>query len=177
MFIQKALKWASAITAVAVIAASGAFANVRADFSGNVPVIYEIEESASFPVDVTVEGRGAVRHGDTTVTSGTERFMLKMDEEMTFDLAADQGNKLLTVHVNGEDVTAQVSDSKLVVQGAEKDQTVKVVFSNVSTETKPGGGPATGDDANVMLYAALGGGAAILLLLLFKTKKTEKTGA
>ena len=124
----------------------------HAETSGNVPVTYTKSESVTYPLNVDVTGDGVVLTGSDTLRNQKKNYLLAVDESMTFELKADEGIKVKSVKLNGEDVMSKVKDSKISVEGQEKEQTLSISF-----EEKKNGAifPQTGDTTKVGLYIIL----------------------
>ncbi|WWU63302.1 sortase B protein-sorting domain-containing protein [Clostridium baratii] len=124
----------------------------NAETSGNVPVTYTKSESVAYPLNVEVIGDGEVSSGSDTLRNQKKNYLLDVDESMTFKLKADEGTKVKSVKLNGEDVMSKVKDNKITVEGEEKEQTLSIRF-----EEKKNGVmfPQTGDTTQIGLYIIL----------------------
>lgn len=124
----------------------------NAETSGNVPVTYTRTESVFYPLNVDVIGDGEVSSGSDTLRNQKKRYLLAIDESMTFELKEDKGIKVKSVKLNGENVMSKVKDKKITVEGEEKEQTLSISFEERKSGVKP---PKTGDTAKIELYSIL----------------------
>lgn len=124
--------------------------SVRAETTGSVPVTYTRAESAVYPLNVEVTGEGEVLTGTDVLRNQNKQYSIPVDEAMTFQLKADDGRKIKKAVLNGNDVLGSVSENKLTVNGAEKEQTLIVEF-----ESKKAVFPQTGDRTRLGLYFVL----------------------
>lgn len=114
--------------------------SVQAETRGKVPVTYTREESSQYPLNIEVAGEGEVTTGKNTLRNQKKQYTIPVDESITFHLKADNGGKINKVVLNGMDVLESISENKLVINGAEKEQSLIVEF-----ESKKSGVPQTGD--------------------------------
>lgn len=121
--------------------------------SGNVPVTYTRAESATYPLNVEVTGYGEVSNGSDVLRNQNKQYPLAVDESISFELKADEGINVKSVKLNGEDAMSKVKNNIITVDGAEKEQTLSVVFD----EKKDSGikFPQTGDTTKMGLYVIL----------------------
>ncbi len=164
---------------------------------GQTPVIYDVEESAAFPLSVTAEGNGSVQYNETSIRESTAEFLLKVDESMTFTLSPNEGETVEKITLNGEDIADSLQGNTLSVHGAEKHQELKVTFSAVhsgegtapdsgegtmpdsgeGTTSNSGTGnhtPSTGDHMQSSLYITLGLGSFLGIFILAGMKRKNK---
>lgn len=172
MKIKKKGRVRAGVLAVAICCFSflGAI-SVNAEMKGNVPVIYTKEESDIYSLKVEAKGNGEVLCGEDVIRNNSKGYELAIDENMTLQLKPDSGSSVKKVTLNGESVSEKVKDSVLVVEGAEKDQTVSVEF-----ETKSGSGmgifgPKTGDFTTILPYVLLIIVAAAVIILAYSNKR------
>lgn len=124
--------------------------SVRAETTGSVPVTYTREESAMYPLNVEVTGEGEVSTGTDTLRNKKKQYSIPVDESITFQLKADNGRKVKKAVLNGNNVLGSISENKLTVNGAEKEQTLIVEF-----ESKKSVFPQTGDTTQLGVYIVL----------------------
>ena len=125
---------------------------VQGETSESVPVTYIRTESATYPLNVEVTGGGEVLSGSDILRNQKKQYMLAVDESMTFKLEEDNGIKVKSVKLNGEDVMSKVKEKKITVEGEGKEQTLSISF-----EEKESGGmlPQTGDIVKIGLHIIL----------------------
>lgn len=125
----------------------------HAETSGNVPVTYIRTESVTYPLNVDVTGNGEVSNGNDILRNQNRQYSLAVDESISFELKGDEGINVKSVKLNGEDAMNKVKNNIITVYGAEKEQTLSVVFD----EKKDSGikFPQTGDTTKMGLYIIL----------------------
>ncbi len=140
---KKSIKNAAVFAMACMIAIGGVITTARAAASGQTHITYDVPESVAFPLTVTAEGNGYVQHGEEKISNSTAGFLLKVDEDKLFGVYPDAGETVQQIVLNGEDITNQLQGTQLTVHGAQKNQTLTVKFSTVTTEaTKPTEEPA-----------------------------------
>ncbi len=124
--------------------------SVQAETIGSVPVSYIREESTMYPLNVEVTGEGEVSMRTDILRNKKKQYSIPVDESITFQLKADNGRKVKKAVLNGNDVLGSISENKLTVNGAEKEQTLIVEF-----ESKKAVFPQTGDTTRLGFYFVL----------------------
>lgn len=160
------LRWGVALTLVTVCSAViGIDFNVFASSHGNVTATYSKEESEAYALSVYVTGEGSVSDGESVIRNEDKRYLVTLDETVTFELLPDLNGVIKEVTLNGEDVISKIRHNMITVQGQAKAQIMHVCFrtkesTGGSTQKPQKSNPQTGDVTRTGLYALLALGAA-----------------
>lgn len=163
---KRKLRWGAALTLAAVCSTTmGIGSNVCAYSHGNVTATYSKEASEAYALSVYVTGEGSISDGESAIRNGDKRYLVTLDETVTFELLPDQNGVIDEVTLDGEDVISQISQNKITVQGKTKAQIMQVCFrtkesTGGSTQKPQKSNPQTGDVTRVGWYALLAVGAA-----------------
>lgn len=80
-------------------------------------------------LSITVKGSGYVTYDGTTVSTGTKEFYFRPYVPFDIVIAAANGQTIKSVTLNGQDVTAKVTEGKLSFDDPDADMAVTVEFS------------------------------------------------
>ena len=84
----------------------------------------------AFEVTATATAGGSVKvNGGDAVSNGTQSQWIDRETEVTFDVAEEEDYDLASVTLNGENVTEQLVDGRLMVASLEDDATVVATFA------------------------------------------------
>lgn len=145
--------------------------SVNAETTGSVPVTYTKETSEVYAFVAEVKGAGGLSYKDESIRDELKRYVLAIDETMTFELKPDKGAILKSIKLNGEDAITKVENNKITVNGAEKEQSLFVEFELIP---KGSNSPKTGDLTKAGLYLLLTV-ISLGVCIFIRKKKTSET--
>ena len=99
---------------------------------------YEIIEgmpddtNKTYPLSVSASQGGSVSFLDKTVNNGSASVSVESGSEVTLTIATDEGYRLLSLKVNGNDVTADIVDGKYTIKDINEATSVVVTFEDKS---------------------------------------------
>jgi len=83
----------------------------------------------TYDLKFTASSLGTIAFGDSTISDGTKTIAVLQDSAATIRLLPDERCKLDTLWVNGEDVTADVSDNSYTIKSVTRNTTIVAHFS------------------------------------------------
>lgn len=123
-------------------------------------------------VHIEISGSGAVTvNGQTFTRSGS--ILVDRLEDVMVSVSANAGRILKSIHLNGSDVTEQVSGGTLIIVDIPFDAALAVVFT-ADAPWLPGSNPSTGDTAPVCFYLLCAGASLLILLLLMRSNSKKE---
>ncbi len=113
---------------------------IKASFKGNetynpAEASYTLTVSKKIvPINVTMTATkgGSIRLGDEVVSGETKQIVVETNDELTFEITAEEAYLLQSVTLNGEDVTNTVADGLLTVAEHPEDLEIVATFQKKS---------------------------------------------
>ena len=94
----------------------------------NVEVLFEEIPATTYTLSITSSGNGYVSYDGNSVRGKTSSFSVAEGTNAILKFSADEGNKLKSVKVNGEDVTSTIVNNQYTINSVKTNTTIEVVF-------------------------------------------------
>ena len=91
-------------------------------------IIPQGQTTNTHTLTITAAGNGYVTYDDNTIRDNTSTFSVDEGTNAILKFAADEGNRVKSIKVNGMDVTSQVADEQITISNITEDTNVEVVF-------------------------------------------------
>ena len=118
-------------------------------------VTFEEIPPAVYALNIVVSGNGSVSYGWNTIRNQSREFSVTEGNSATVTLTPDNGYRLATVKVNGNDALGDVVDGQLTISSIASNTNVEVTFEAIPPTTytltikASGNGYATYDGADI----------------------------
>ena len=99
----------------------------------NVEVVFEEIPPIVYALSITATGNGSVTYDGNTVKGKTSTFTIIEGSYITVQLSADDGYRLKSITLNGQDVTADVANNQYTTPKMMADAALVVVFEAIPT--------------------------------------------
>ena len=144
--------------------------NIQSSFASgtSIDVTYTKEESDQYILSVKVVGNGKVYDGKQEIRNQVNRYKLAVDEDKVFDLKADAGNRLLKVTLDDKDITQQVKQNSIKIEGQHYNQSLIIYFEESTNQPVK-----TGDAQPIALYSLLAVGTLAILITVYARRKRD----
>ena len=101
----------------------------------NVEVVFEEIPPTVYALSITATGNGSVTYDGKTIKGKTSTFTIIEGSYVTVQLSADDGYKLKSITLNGQDVTEDVVNNQYTTPKIMADAALIVVFEAIPTFT------------------------------------------
>ena len=117
---------------------TGSVANSQytiSDIKANTTLDVRFEEipPTTYTLSITAQGNGSAVFSDVSVKNQTQSFTVIEGTSATITFYPESGNSINSVKVNGEDVTANISNNQYTISNIIANTTLEVVFEEVIT--------------------------------------------
>lgn len=99
----------------------------------NVEVVFEEIPPIVYALSITATGNGSVTYDGNTVKGKTSTFTIIEGSYITVQMSADDGYRLKSITLNGQDVTADVANNQYTTPKMMADAALVVVFEAIPT--------------------------------------------
>lgn len=99
----------------------------------NVEVVFEEIPLTTYSLSITAIGNGSVIYDENTIRSKTSEFTVVEGSYITMQLSADDGYRLKSITLNGQDVTENVVNNQYTTPKIMADAALVVVFEAIPT--------------------------------------------
>lgn len=96
-------------------------------------VTFEAIPPTTYTFNITASGNGYVAYDGNSIRGKTSSFSLEEGSNAVLKFSADEGNRLKSVKVNGQDVTATIVNNQYTINNITADINVEVVFEAIPT--------------------------------------------
>lgn len=93
-------------------------------------ISYVKEESVAYRLRIKVMGEGSVHDGDAMIRNDEKHYTLPVDETRIFEINADEGKIIKKIELDGTPIAVAKDSNKLIIKGAQKDQSLVVIFES-----------------------------------------------
>jgi hypothetical protein len=140
----------------------------------NVEVVFEEIPPTVYALSITATGNGSVTYDGKTIKGKTSSFTIIEGSYVTVQLSADDGFRLKSVTLNGQDVTKDVVNNQYTTDKITTDVTLIVEFESIPNITDAGiAYTVTSYDEQTVVVAAGNYGNVLTVPASFTAK--EKT--
>ena len=94
-------------------------------------VVFEAIPPTMYTLTITASGNGDVQYGSTTVRNQTSAVEVEEGSSGTVTFSPDGGNRIATVTVNGQDVTASIENYRYTIANISGDVTIVAAFEEI----------------------------------------------
>ena len=98
-------------------------------------IIPQGQTTNTHTLTITAAGNGYVTYDDNTIRDNTSTFSVDEGTNAILKFAADEGNRVKSIKVNGMDVTSQVADDQITISNITENTNVEVVFEAILPTT------------------------------------------
>ena len=96
-------------------------------------ITFEVIPPTTYALTISAVGNGYVAYDGNTIRSKTFSFNVVSGTNAVLTFSADEGNRLKSVKVNGQDVTAAVVGNQYTITNITANTTIEVVFEAIPT--------------------------------------------
>lgn len=89
----------------------------------------------SFSLSITASGNGSVSYSTATIKNQTKSYNIEYDKSATVSFTPDNGYRIASVKVNGNDVTASVTNGQYTISNIKEDKSLEVLFEAIPATT------------------------------------------
>ena len=117
--------------------------------NANTTLEVVFEQIPNYTISIVSEGNGKVTYGSSVIRNQSKEFTIREGNSISISFTPDNGYRLASVRVNGDDVIGQVVNNQLIIENVSVNMAIEVVFETIPvtkytlTITSSGYGTAT----------------------------------
>ncbi len=117
--------------------------------NANTTLEVVFEQIPNYTISIVSEGNGKVTYGSSIIRNQSKEFTIREGNSISISFTPDNGYRLASVRVNGDDVIGQVVNNQLIIENVSVNMAIEVVFETIPvtkytlTITSSGYGTAT----------------------------------